>query len=426
MEDDEAWERDMETSEVPYRPHEGPCRHFLSPVHYHVVSIVTHEHPREYRAQYGPLPRSGHRMAAVGPCLYLLGGYHFTPNQEGCLFNELWQFNTVSNVWRPLPPLTEQPPVISFAMAAWDGHILQFGGTGVPFGSNIYNTLFLFNTNKERWSQLQLKGQLPGPGYGQSCLVHGDTLLLVGGCQGVEFNLDVHRVCLLTGACEQLYDSHGRNRPRVRYRHEMALYDQKLYILGGGDQSVCLSMAYLDCFCLREGEWLKATSRADATYGYPPPRLCHTATRVGEFVYLHGGDGGGAQGLLGDAWRLHLPSLQWQRLSGADTHNVCFHAAAATEDGSVYLQGGKLGMQARAPRSATMWRLPCQIGSLAALAGEAVLAAAPHLVSQVPISELRKAGLPPSFIARAELYRPPPASPPPTSPAEEGEGGRGG
>jgi len=424
MQEGEQWEEQGEEEAVEhvYRPHEGPCRHYLNPLHYHVATIVTHDHPQEYRAQYGPQPRSGHRMASVGCCLYLLGGFHLPDpaSRTGRLFNELWRFNTVSHVWRRVTPLTAQPPVISFAMAAWDGHVLQFGGTGVPFGNSIYNTLFLYNTKKDSWSQLPLSGQLPGEGYGQSCLVDGDHLYLAGGCTGSTFNMDVHRVALRTGECHCLWDSGLGDGPRVRYRHEMALHDDKLFMLGGGDQHVCLMLAQLDVFCLKTRSWDTVSTSADPAHGYPGARLCHAAVQLGRFVYLHGGDGGNARGLLGDAWRLCLVTLRWSRLSGADTPPLCFHAATATQCGAVYLHGGK---RSATGRSAVMWRVASRVSRLQALAGQAVLALAPHAVTQVPPLELRRAGFPPSFIAEAELGRPLSPSPPPSRPASEGERG---
>lgn len=67
--------------------------------------------------------------------------------------------------------------------------------------------------------------------------MHGDYLYAVGGTDGQVYSIDVHRLDLRTRQWQRLSDDLNEDSIPARYRHEIAIYDDKIYVFGGGTPS---------------------------------------------------------------------------------------------------------------------------------------------------------------------------------------------
>lgn len=70
-----------------------------------------------------------------------------------------------------------------------------YGGTGYPFGETCSNKTFIYQPYKSPKiiEKLSSTGDMPIPQYGQSMLVRGPHIYVVGGTTGFEYSCDVHR-----------------------------------------------------------------------------------------------------------------------------------------------------------------------------------------------------------------------------------------
>lgn len=208
-------------------------------------------HPR---STVNPKARSGHRLVAdeTGD-LYSFGGFNLKvpfdddelATEEGWrkyrpLFQELWKFNIKNCTWKKLRTRGSIPDkLVSHCMLYWDGKIIVYGGTGLPYGNSSSNRLTVYHIAKNYWEVLEPASdpsRSPIEMYGQACTFDENRgeIYVVGGTNGSQYSIDVHKFNLSTKKWTILYKSTGIDRePGSRYRHEIALYNNKLYVFGG-------------------------------------------------------------------------------------------------------------------------------------------------------------------------------------------------
>lgn len=131
-------------------------------------------------------------------------------------------------------------------------HILVYGGTGVPFGLSSSNQIYTCNLDTLKWELIIPKDESmdvqPVEQYGQAIAFDQDNgcLYVVGGTTGYLYTIDVHKFDLHTRKWTQLYkQAPGAfpTFPEPRYRHEVVLHQQKLYIFGGGTADACFGFS---------------------------------------------------------------------------------------------------------------------------------------------------------------------------------------
>lgn len=132
-----------------------------------------------------PKARSGHRIACDDRNLYSYGGFNpCVPDTDPDmrddetwvsskpLFKELWRFNLACERWKRLPGQENMPNELASNAVILRGNALMvFGGTGVPFGENCSNQLYVCNVDDGVMKMVPAKGELPEPQYGQVILV---------------------------------------------------------------------------------------------------------------------------------------------------------------------------------------------------------------------------------------------------------------
>ena len=159
-----------------------------------------------------PMPRSGHRIVTFNGQIFSFGGYN--PNSgnssEANLFQELWKFNLITNQWTKIEITGDVPSNLAshsarFCMINNTATMIVYGGTGVPFGLNSSNSVFLCNLTDGNWTKLQITNNehedenVPTPLYGQAiCLVQNRYLYTIGGTTGHEYHMDIHKLDLNT------------------------------------------------------------------------------------------------------------------------------------------------------------------------------------------------------------------------------------
>ncbi|XP_022645182.1 kelch domain-containing protein 10-like isoform X2 [Varroa destructor] len=298
---------------------------------------------------------SGHRVVCTDQCLYSFGGYAPQDIGETRLVTELWRFHFFRKAWTKVPLKGDVPKEVASSAATLLNNkiLLLVGGTGIPFGQIRSRDVYaccLDDIDKDgavTWVRWKTYGEIPEGLYGQAITVHGDYLYAVGGTDGQVYSIDVHRLDLRTRQWQRLSDDLNEDSIPARYRHEIAIYDDKIYVFGGGTPSFVYGFSEMPTFDLKTLKWSYQQTEPylgfDNTEGpeRPLPRRCHSAVQqaCGEWVVVTGGVDERNQ-TFDDVWKLHLPTLRWHRLNCTLPKRVYFHSAAITATGCMYVFGG--------------------------------------------------------------------------------------
>lgn len=205
-------------------------------------------------SKLNPKARSGHRMVAdEAGDLYSFGGFNVqVPADDGelsrepewqkykPLFQELWKFNWRTKRWKKLRTTGDIPDkLVSHCMCYWNEKIIIYGGTGLPYGDNSSNKLTIYHIAKNYWEVIEPlsdPSRSPVEMYGQACICDEQRgeIYVVGGTNGSQYSLDVHKFNLYNKKWTVLHKTTElAYEPGCRYRHEIALYNNKLYLFGG-------------------------------------------------------------------------------------------------------------------------------------------------------------------------------------------------
>lgn len=226
-----------------------------------------------------PSPRSGQRIvhSPDDRYIYMYGGFNDNGEQmerhhrinpswiiTRPLFEELWRFCKLTKRWQLLHPEGPSPAhPASACMALVDANtLLVYGGSGFPFAQRNSNKTYVCDLTKLRWEQLSYVGtdgwgkKPPKERYGQAVLFDQGQLYVCGGTDGYRFAIEIHRLNLKTRKWTKLGADPGGEYFQPRYRHELAKWDNKLYIVGGGTmtsscptQKVCKRLSCVDIVC---------------------------------------------------------------------------------------------------------------------------------------------------------------------------------
>lgn len=188
-----------------------------------------------------PQGRSGHRVVASENNLYVYGGY--THRNHNKLFREFWRYNFSSGKWTSKTEPEFPDHVASSSAAKFGQYLLVFGGTAFPFGGNNSNSLHVVDLLTGDISYQPTTGDIPDGSYGHGCAVDeaNKKLYIVGGTTGLAFSSDVYCLDLTTKVWKHLRSVN--KAIEARYRHEVALYNNKLFVFGGGTIDTTFTLA---------------------------------------------------------------------------------------------------------------------------------------------------------------------------------------
>ncbi|CAF2833928.1 unnamed protein product [Rotaria sp. Silwood2] len=235
-----------------------------------------------------PHPRSGHRAIATASDFWIWGGYYPPGNlQQQCMFNELWRFNYALRQWTLETTTGDRPnlTLASHSMCLYRNVVLVYGGTGFPFGQNVSNELFILDLKRRHWTRCEFLNQQPEGVYGASMIVKNDHLYILCGTNRWNYNTNVYDVHLPTLVCTQIgytFDEIEDFTENGRYRQEVYLYDNKIFLFGGGGSSgVSFTLENLPAFDLITHTWSYVRTNPD------PIHSKYISAKSGKTGHLH-------------------------------------------------------------------------------------------------------------------------------------------
>jgi N-acetylneuraminic acid mutarotase len=204
-------------------------------------------------ADYKPGAKAGHAMAAVGPAIYMFGGYSRDSTQRS---NELWMMSTEDLTWHLLNPpscfsLTPpgSPPSVPCAPALWPlartGHAmtnvgrylyLHGGQTGqMPDfkggSADFSKELWRFDTQRRVWALLSPLDEATAPGarLGHAMSTVGQHIYIHGGFNASQSLADLWRLNVYSRGWALLDCTSSMKRGY----HGMALVGTEMYLHAG-------------------------------------------------------------------------------------------------------------------------------------------------------------------------------------------------
>ncbi|CAF0993449.1 unnamed protein product [Rotaria sordida] len=301
-----------------------------------------------------PHPRSGHRAIATESDFWIWGGYYpSTDSQQQCMFNELWRFNYALRQWT-LETTTGDGPDLTLAshsMCLYRQLIFVFGGTGFPFGQNVSNELYILDLKRRHWKRCPLLNQQPEQVYGASMIVKNDHLYILCGTNRWSYNSNVYDIHLPTLVCKQIgytFDEIEDFNENGRYRQEIYLYDNRIFLFGGGGSSgISFSLENLPAFDLTTETWSFVHTNPDPIHNFPQARKFHSIFpfRKNQILMFGGAYFDQTTGYhvptSGHLWILDFEKLEWSMLQSLTMlKSTYFHAAAMNERGEIWTHGG--------------------------------------------------------------------------------------
>ncbi|XP_022965639.1 rab9 effector protein with kelch motifs-like [Cucurbita maxima] len=213
----------------------------------------------------------------------------------------------------------------------YQGNVYVFGGC---CGGLHFSDVLVLNLDTMVWTIMATTGQGPGPRDSHGAVIVGNQMIVFGGTNGSKKVNDLHILDL--GTKEWLQPECKGSPPSPRESHTATLVgDDKLVIFGGSGEGESNYLNDLHILDLKSMVWMITEVRGDV----PVPRDSHSATAVGQKLFVYGGDCGDRY--QGGVDMLDMHSMTWSRLSvqGSSPGVRAGHAAVniATK---VYILGG--------------------------------------------------------------------------------------
>lgn len=380
-----------------------------------------------------PRPRSGHRIICdEHHNIFSFGGYNPVPQtisegtaeEEGWdiqkpLFRDLWHYDCVTRTWNKVRTEGAHPEQLaSHAATIHRDHLVVYGGTGVPFGESSSNKIHACKLRTGVWEWIRPENdpndEIPTDQYGQAIVVDAEAncMYAVGGTTGFAYTIDVYKFDFFTRKWHLLWkrtDSNPDTFPEQRYRHEVVLYDNKLYVFGGGTDQRCYGFKIIPVFDLSTCSWtrLKTNPKSGSRRSIPAPRKHHGCVKTSDNqVFIMGGSDG--QRIFRDVWKFDLTTDTWQSFAIDMPSPLYFHGMTISPVGKVTIFGGVNRMMVNPSdtnvRTNDMYEIWLQTPPLEEMAWLAFVSYCDtNLLTQCSRSDLSKMGIPTKFINRLQL-----------------------
>eukprot|EP00116_Pleurobrachia_bachei_P004962 sb/3465224/ len=304
-----------------------------------------------------PSARSGHRIVTAGQSLILFGGYtqrDLSPNEQprGELKRDLWSFNINSQQWSELKSNPDDYPLAtaSSAVIALKSKIIVYGGSGPNFGFSNCGQLRILDLTNLEWSVIDVKGDPIDASYGHSISMSpdGSRLYMYGGTTGQMYFNTMHVIDTINWT----NTSYLRSPTPGRYRAESIEHNGKIIIFGGGCPFAVEDFGKLPVFCTETNTWSEISSPSSRV---PAGRTAHSCTKVGDRVYVIGGEVTLQTTIVLDndqripmpykdaskeIWVMDLNTYTWSELPQTLPTEIFFHSSSLGTDGNIYVFGG--------------------------------------------------------------------------------------
>jgi N-acetylneuraminic acid mutarotase len=257
-----------------------------------------------------PGPRYAHTAHILGSRMFIFGG----KGPKDTLYKDCYFLDLIEWVWVPVKAISATPaPRFFHASEVVGKKIVLHGGWD---GTEIFNDLWIFNTENFAWIQPKTTGFGPTDRYGHSLTLTADGRLLIFGGATID---------KATGVPKYLDDLRQLDtetmiwtRPRIsgpvptaRYSHSASqMSDGKLAIFGGWGKSGCQNNELIKdarAFSIHVLDTSTMTWFIPRKLGHKPIKHLYghgTCNASGSTLFIHGGFDG--RQALGDFYVLNF------------------------------------------------------------------------------------------------------------------------
>ena len=205
--------------------------------------------------------------------------------------------------------------------------------------------------------------------------------------------------------------------PEERYRHEVILFENQLFIFGGGTASECFGFEKIPVFELSSRSWRAQETNGSIGGEFPVARRCHGCVQMRKYVFIFGGTNGVS--IFDDVWRLDFDSFTWTRLDVTLPIPLFFHGASLSHSGQLTVFGGVKEINPDPEvktRTNDLFQIWLTIPSLQQISWMAFLSYSNlDLLTTCSVDGMRQLGIPPSFTSLLQESISDPAQIAPTS-----------
>lgn len=309
-----------------------------------------------------PSERSTPAVGAVGTDVYLFGGVKddFRTNLYE-FYDDLYRYDTGTDVWTELDPAGPVPPARAFAASLGDngtGRLYVFGGAwyGPLFvGFEAFGDLWSYSPADNAWTLLSAEGEGPSGRSRPNMWIVGETLYVFGGIDATFETLnDLWAFDLDTGEWTEVVPNGAEGSPPTRHEAHAGetAHNGRLTVYGGeivefleGEFFSLLPDTWE--YDLASGTWTDVTPPEE--HDLVPERNYGADGIIGNGLYVYGGDipggssGCGApfdQNVTDDLWRFDLDDRVWVELDPHGRTVPLKRTNAAVVDSALYIFSG--------------------------------------------------------------------------------------
>ena len=259
---------------------------------------------------YPPPPRYHHSAVVYNDSMFIFGGYtgDINSNQNLQNKNDLFEFRFRSSQWIDWRETVEGalPPARSaHGATVYDKKMYIFGGYD---GHARLNDMWYidFSSPSPQWVEVVHQGMSPPTCCNFPLSVVGDSMFMFSGQSGAKMTNSMYEFKFSERKWIRIPMEHllrgSTPPPQRRYGHIMVPYNRCLYIFGGvGDIK---DDNDLHCYDIDTRAWFVVSPPEGSQI--PSPRLFHSASVCGEYLYLFGGTVDSAGTRSGDMFQFCL------------------------------------------------------------------------------------------------------------------------
>lgn len=248
---------------------------------------------RVYQPQIKNMPEdfaiNGHSCSLIDNCMWIFGGLLGNPSKKtNKMFKiDLNRLQFEEIVTKGTPPSCR----CDFGYATVGRKIYIFGGSDATV--TPMNDLYVFDTDTTTWSEPKTKGKKPSPRSAHRLESIGGKIYLFGGgswTEGKDFDTHYWNIFVYDTARESWEELEVRGTPPNSSTFPGAFdHGQHIWVIGGGLRSS--KVVSEDCCCFDSVllDWTNVTFSGRDKF---LARDSLSATRIGEFVFLYGGNSG--------------------------------------------------------------------------------------------------------------------------------------
>ncbi|KAN0037006.1 hypothetical protein ACTFIV_002334 [Dictyostelium citrinum] len=199
--------------------------------------------------------RHSYSMVSYGECIYIFGGIGLNDEKETVVFNDLYEYNTITDEWKLITPPTSTPPTPQESTfipekrwghsgVVYNDNMVIFGGMGQSV--TFYPTILLYNFKSKLWSRVSVKNNIPsqvprGRQYHTSSIIN-DKLYILGGYDGAVCPTDMFQFDFITNLWSIVPCNNNNGNHIIVRCGTSVVFDNKIYLFGGRNKAVSNSL----------------------------------------------------------------------------------------------------------------------------------------------------------------------------------------